>query len=111
LIENNQNAKYNEGIMTQITGKNGKPLYGAALEAVLRKQSRINWQDDGEVAILFQALDSRLSKLERRQKYAPLTIVAALAFGCIFGTVLKPDLAAIAVGSAAAGLVVSICRQ
>jgi hypothetical protein len=95
----------------KITGKNGKPLYGAALEAVLKKQSRTNWQNDEEVAILFQSLDSRLSRLERRQKYAPITLVAALAAGCAFGTVLKPDLAAIVAGGVAAGLVVSICRQ
>ncbi len=97
--------------MVKITGKNGKPLYGAAKEAVLRKQSRINWQNEEEAAILFQALDSRLSQLERRQKHAPLTLVAALVVGCVFGTVLKPDLAAIAVAGVAAGLVVLICRQ
>jgi hypothetical protein len=94
----------------KITGKNGKPLYGAALEAVLRKQSRTNWQNEEEAAILFHALDSRLSRLERRQKYAPLTVVAALIIGCTFGTVLKPDLAAIALGGGAAGLAIAIGR-
>jgi hypothetical protein len=39
--------------MVKITGKNGKPLYGAAKEAVLRKQSRINWQNEEEAALLF----------------------------------------------------------
>ncbi|MCC3595780.1 MULTISPECIES: hypothetical protein [unclassified Microcoleus] len=95
----------------KITGKNGKPLYGAAREAVLRKQSRTNWHNEEETAILFQALDERIARMERRQSQAPLTLVAALIVGCLFGTVIKPDLAAIAAGAGAAGLVVSICRQ
>lgn len=97
--------------MMKITGKNGKPLYGAAREAVLRKQSRTNWQNEEEVSLLFQSLDERIARMELRQKYAPLTIVAALIVGCTFGTIVKPNLAAIAVGAGAAGLVVSITRQ
>jgi hypothetical protein len=97
--------------MVKITGKNGKPLYGAALEAVLRKQSQTEWHKDEEAAILFQALESRLVQLEHRQKYAPLTLVAALVVGCLFGTAIKLDWAAIVVGGGAAGLVVSIRKQ
>jgi hypothetical protein len=95
----------------KITGKNGKPLYGAAREAVLRKQTKTNWHNDEEAAILFQSLDERIARMERRQSQAPLTLVTALIVGCAFGTVIKPDLAAIVVGAGAAGLVVSICRQ
>jgi hypothetical protein len=54
----------------KITGKNGKPLYGAAKEAVLRKQSQSNWHNEEEAAILFQSLDERLVQLERRQRQA-----------------------------------------
>jgi hypothetical protein len=95
----------------KVIGKNGKPLYGAAKEAVLRKQERNNWHSEEEVAIFFQALDSRIIKLELRQKYASLTLVVALIVGCVFGTILKPDWAVIAVGGGVAGLVISICRQ
>jgi hypothetical protein len=95
----------------KITGKNGKPLYGAAREAVLRKQSQTNWHNEEETAILFQSLDERLVQLERRQRCTTLAIVAALVVGCAFGTVIKPNLAAIVVGAGAAGLVVSITRQ
>jgi hypothetical protein len=95
----------------KINGKNGKPLYGAAREAVLRKQSQTNWHNEEETAILFQSLDERIVQLERRQSQAPLTLVAALVAGCVLGTAIKPDLAAIAVGGGAAGLVVAIRRQ
>lgn len=95
----------------KITGKKGKPLYGAAREAVLRKQSRNNWHNEEKVALLFQSLDERIVQLESWQKYAPLTLVAALIVGCVLGTVIKPDLATLAVGNGAAGLVVSIRRQ
>jgi hypothetical protein len=37
----------------KITGKNGKPLYGAARESVLRKQSRTNWHNEEELSIFF----------------------------------------------------------
>lgn len=97
--------------MVKITGKNGKPLYGAAREAVLRKQSRTNWHSDEEAAILFQSLDERLVQLERRQRQAPLTLVAALIVGCAFGSIVKPNLAAIAAGAGSAGLVLAIHRQ
>ena len=95
----------------KITGKNGKPLYGAAREAVLRKQSRDNWHNEEEGAILFQSLDERIVQLERRQRYTPLSLVAALILGCTFGSIIKPNLAAIIVGASAAELVVSISRQ
>ncbi|MEG4916314.1 hypothetical protein [Microcoleus sp. B7-D4] len=95
----------------KITGKNGKPLYGAAREAVLRKQSQTNWHNEEEAAILFQSLDERIARMESRQRQAPLTLVAALIIGCAFGSIIKPNLAAIAVGGCAAGLVVSITRQ
>lgn len=39
--------------MVKITGKNGKPLYSAALEAVLMKQSQTNWHNDEELEIFF----------------------------------------------------------
>lgn len=95
----------------KIIGKNGKPLYGAAKEAVLRKLSRDNWHNEEEVAILFQSLNERIVQLERRQRYAPITLVAALIVGCAFGTVIKPNLASIVVGAGAAGLVLAIRRQ
>lgn len=97
--------------MTKIMGKNGKPLYGAAKEAVIRKQSQSNWHNEEEAAILFQSLDERLVQLERRQRQAPLAIVMALVAGCAFGSIVKPNLAAIVVGAGAAGLVVAITRQ
>ena len=95
----------------KITGKNGKPLYGAAKEAVLRKQSRDNWHNEEEAGILFQSLDERIVQLERRQRYASVSFVAALILGCAFGSIIKPNLAAIIVGAGAAGLVISITRQ
>src|ERR671932_660979 len=95
----------------EITGKNGKPLYGAAKEAALRKQSRTNWYNEEEVSILFQSFDERIARIELRQRYAPITLIAALIVGCIFGTVVKPNLAAVVVGAGAAGLVVSVSRQ
>ena len=95
----------------KITGKNGKPLYGAAREAVLRKQSQTNWHNEEEAAILFLSLDERIVQLERRQRYTPLICVVALIVGCAFGTIVKPNLAAIVVGAGAAGLVVSVTRQ
>ncbi|MEG5043486.1 hypothetical protein [Microcoleus sp. B4-C1] len=97
--------------MMKITGKNGKPLYGAARAAVLRKQSRTNWHNEEEVAILFQSLDERIVQLESRQRQAPLAIVVALIIGCAFGSIVKPNLAAIVVGASAAGLVLAIRRQ
>lgn len=95
----------------KITGKNGKPLYGAAREAGLRKQSRTNWHNEEEVSIFFESIDERIIQLESRQKYAAITLVAALVVGCAFGSIVKPNLAAIAVGGGTAGLVVSIRRQ
>jgi hypothetical protein len=56
-------------------------------------------------------LSDRLNKLERAAKDIPLLLVAALPIGCDQGTLLKPELAAVAVGGSAAELAVSIRRQ
>jgi hypothetical protein len=45
------------------------------------------------------------------QRQAPLAIVMALVAGCAFGSIVKPNLAAIVVGAGAAGLVVAITRH
>ena len=95
----------------KITGKNGKPLYGAAREAALRKLDAESWKRQEEQEIMLLGLSDRLNKLERAAKNIPLLLVAALAIGCAAGTLLKPELTAVAVGGSAAGLAVSIGRQ
>lgn len=94
----------------EVLGKNGKPLHGAAKQAVLKKQ--LAWQDD-EVEISLFSITDRVSRLERQTKYLPLTIIAALFFGCAAGKFIKPDLAVLAVGcgGAGAGMMIAISRQ
>ncbi|MCC3405201.1 MAG: hypothetical protein JGK17_06315 [Microcoleus sp. PH2017_10_PVI_O_A] len=93
-----------------LIGKNGKPLHGAAKQAVLNKH--LGWQND-EIGVTLLSVTDRITKLERRTKYLPITVIAALFFGCAAGKFLKPDLAVLAVGcgSAGAGMTVAIARQ
>ncbi|MEG4579354.1 hypothetical protein QUA71_06925 [Microcoleus sp. MON1_C5] len=84
----------------KLTDKNGKPLYGAAKQAVLNKQ--LAWQND-EIDLFFTSTRDRIERLERQIKYWPLTVIAALFFGCVVGKIIQPDLAVIAVGCAGAG--------
>lgn len=94
-----------------ILSKNGKPLYGAAKEAVLKK-TQLGWQND-EIEVSLLSITDRLARLERQTKYLPLTVVAALFFGCAAGKFIKPDLAVLAVGcgGAGAGMMIAISRQ
>ena len=94
----------------ELTGKNGKPLHGAAKQAVLNKH--FSWQTD-ETGILLMSMTDRVTRLERQTKYLPLTVIAALFLGCAAGKFVKPDLAVLAVGcgAAGAGMAVSIARQ
>jgi hypothetical protein len=94
----------------QITDKNGKPLHGAAKQAVLNK--RLGWQND-EIGVTLLSANDRITKLERQTKYLPITVIAALFLGCAAGKFLKPDLAALAVGcgGAGVGMTVAIARQ
>lgn len=92
----------------QLTGKNGKPLHGAALQSALIKKN--GWQPD-EVEICVSGLFDRLSRTEQHQQRLPLLMVGAFAIGCTFGTFLKPNLAAIAIGAGAAGVGVSLVRK
>jgi hypothetical protein len=93
-----------------LTGKNGKPLHGAAKQAVLNK--RLGWQND-EIGVTLLSVTDRLVRLERRTKYLPITVIAALVFGCFVGKLVKPDLVAIAIGGGAAGvgMAAAITRQ
>ena len=88
--------------------KNGKPLYGAALQSALIKRN--GWQS-GEVEICVSSLFDRLSRVEQHQQRLPLLMVGAFIIGCAFGTILKPNLAAIAIGAGAAGVGVSLVRK
>ncbi|MEG4529877.1 hypothetical protein [Microcoleus sp. D2_18a_D3] len=90
--------------------KNGKPLHGAAKEAVLKKQ--LTWQND-EIEVSLLSITDRVSRLERQTKYLPLTVVVALFVGCAAGKFVKPDLAVLAVGcgGAGAGMMIAISRQ
>ena len=94
----------------ELTGKNGKPLHGAAKQAVLNKH--FSWQTD-ETGILLMSMTDRVTRLERQTKYLPLTVIAALFLGCAAGKFLKPNLAVLAVGcgAAGAGMMVAIARQ
>ena len=94
----------------QITDKNGKPLYGAAKQAVLNKH--LGWQND-EIGVTLLSNCDRITRLERQTKYLPLTVIAALFLGCAAGKFLKPDLAVLAMGCGGAGMgmVVAIARQ
>lgn len=94
----------------QLTDKNGKPLHGAAKQAVLNKH--FAWQTD-ETGILLLSVTDRITRLERQTKYLPLIVIAALFLGCAAGKFLKPDLAVLAVGcsAAGAGMIVAIARQ
>lgn len=94
----------------EILGKNGKPLHGAAKQAVIKKQ--LTWQND-EIEVFLLSITDRVFRLERRTKYLPLTVIAALFFGCAAGKFLKPDLAVLAVGcgGAGAGMMIAISRQ
>ena len=96
--------------MNKLIGKNGKPLYGAAKQAVLNKN--FQWQTD-ETGILLLSMTDRVTRLERQTKYLPLTVIAALFLGCAAGKFVKPDLAVLAVGcgAAGAGMAVAIARQ
>ena len=93
-----------------ITGKNGKPLHGAAKQAVLNKH--FAWQND-EIGITLLSTNDRITRLERQTKYLPLTVIAALFLGCAGGKFLNPNLATLAVGCGAAGvgMAVAISRQ
>ena len=94
----------------EILSKNGKPLHGAAKQSVLKKQ--LAWQND-EIEVYLLSVTDRISRLERRTKYLPLTVVGALFFGCVVGKTLKPDFAMLAVGcaGAGAGMMTAIARQ
>jgi len=94
----------------EVLGKNGKPLHGAAKQAVLKKQ--LVWQDE-EVGISLLSITDRVFRLERQAKCWPLTVIAALFFGCGAGKIVKPDLAVLAVGcaGASAGAIIAIERQ
>ncbi|MEG4915757.1 hypothetical protein [Microcoleus sp. B7-D4] len=94
----------------EILGKNGKPLHGAAKQAVLNK--RLVWYND-ETEICFTSIFDRISRIERQTKYLPIAVIVALFVGCAAGKFLKPDLAALAVGcgGAGAGMMLAISRQ
>lgn len=88
--------------------KNGNPLRGAALQSALIKKN--GWKAD-EVEVCVSSLFDRLSRVEQHQQRLPLLIVGGIAIGCIFGAILKPNLAAIAIGAGAAGVGVSLVRK
>jgi hypothetical protein len=88
--------------------KNGNELRGAALQSALIKKN--GWQPD-EVEICVSGIFDRLSQVERHQQRLPLLMIGAIAVGCTFGTILKPNLAAIAIGAGAAGVGVSLVRK
>lgn len=94
----------------EVLGKNGKPLYGAAKQAMLRKQ--LAWQDD-EIEVFLVSVDDRISRLERQTKYLPIAVIVALFVGCATGKLIKPDLAVMAVGcaGAGAGMMTAIARH
>jgi len=93
--------------MTELRDKNGRPLYGAALQSALIKKS--GWQPD-EVEICVSGLFDRLSRVEQHQQRLPLLLVGAIVVGCTFGTILKPNIAAIVIGAGAAGVGASLVR-
>lgn len=88
--------------------KNGNELRGAALQSALIKKN--GWQPD-EVEICVSGIFDRLLRVEQHQQRLPLLMVGAFIIGCAFGTILKPDLAAIAIAAGAAGVGVSLVRQ
>lgn len=53
-----------------LTDKNGKPLHGAAKQAVLNKH--LGWQND-EIGVTLLSNCDRITRLERQTKYLPLT--------------------------------------
>ncbi len=71
--------------MVKITGKNGKPLYGAAREPVLRKLDAKSRKSQEEQEIMLLGLSDALTTSERAAKNIPLLLVAALASGCESG--------------------------
>lgn len=93
-----------------LTDKNGKPLHGAAKQAVISKH--LGWQKD-ELDITFVSLTDRVSKIERQTKYLPVAVIIALFFGCVTGKFLKPDLAVVAIGCAGGGvgMAIALSRQ
>ncbi|MEG4251094.1 hypothetical protein [Microcoleus sp. Pol10D4] len=94
----------------EVLSKNGKPLYGAAKQAVLKQQ--LAWQHD-EIEVSLLSITDRVSRLERQTKHLPIAVIVALFVGCAAGKILKPDLAVLAVGcgGAGAGMMVAIARQ
>lgn len=84
-----------------LTDKNGKPLHGAAKQAVISKY--LGWQKD-ELDITFGSLSDRVSRIERQAKYLPITVIVALFVGCAAGKIIKPDLAVMAIGCAGGGV-------
>jgi hypothetical protein len=97
----------------EILDRNGKPLHGAAKQAVLSKRYGLNGWNPDEVTISIVSFEDRIRRLERRIKYLPVTVVCALFLGCAVGKIVKPDLVAVAIGcgSAGAGMAVAISRQ
>lgn len=95
-----------------ILDKKGKPLRGAARQSFLAKRFGATWNNE-DVDITVTSFDGRISSLERRIKYLPLTAIAALFLGCAAGKIFKPDLVAVAIGcaSAGAGMAIVVSRQ
>jgi len=88
--------------------KNGNELRGAALQSALIKKN--GWQPD-EVEICISGIFDRLSQTEKHHRRLPFLLVGAFIIGCVFGTILKPNLAAIAVGAGAAGVGVALVKR
>ena len=91
-----------------LTDKNGKPLYGAALQSALIKKN--GWQPD-EVEICVSGIFDRLAKVEQHHQRLPFLLVGAIAIGCTVGTFLKPNIAAVAIGAGAAGVGVALVKR
>ena len=71
--------------MVKITGKNGKPLYGAAREPVLRKLDAKSRKSQEEQEIMLLGLSDRLNNERAYCENIPLLLVVALAIGCESG--------------------------
>jgi len=65
-----------------LTDKNGRPLHGAAKQAVLNKH--FAWQAD-EIGIVLLSVTDRITRIERQTRYLPLAVMAALLLGCAAG--------------------------
>jgi hypothetical protein len=88
--------------------KNGNELRGAALQSAMIKKN--GWQPD-EVEICVSGIFDRLSHVEKHHRRLPFLLVGAIAIGCTVGTIVKPNIAAIAVGAGAAGVGVALVKR